>query len=266
MMRTAKKLVIFLHEEKGRLGMHKILVVDDDKNIVLMITEFLKIHDMKAIQAFNGKEAIELLDESIQLVILDINMNALNGIEVCKMIRQNYNVPILFLSANTAQHDKVLGLGVGADDYITKPFDPLELVARVKAHIRRREEYNKNSLTSMVIGFDEFCIHRNAHKVIKNGEEIYLSSTEFKLLLYFIDHAYMAMTRKQILMDVWESQHYDENTVTTYVKRLREKLKSDENDQGYIKSVRSVGYIFEADITMLPHQANPIYLKDKSAR
>jgi DNA-binding response OmpR family regulator len=243
--------------------MHKILVVDDDKNIVSMITEFLKIYDMKVIQAFDGKEAIELLDESIQLVILDINMNALNGIEVCKMIRQNYSIPILFLSANSAQHDKVLGLGVGADDYITKPFDPLELVARVKAHIRRREEYNKNSQTSMAIGFDEFCIYRNAHKVIRNGEEISLSSTEFKLLLYFMDHAYTAITRKQILTDVWESEHYDENTVTAYVKRLREKLKNDDNDQRYIKSVRGVGYIFEADITMLPHQASTMYLKEK---
>ncbi|MFT9493972.1 response regulator transcription factor [Anaerosolibacter sp.] len=246
--------------------MHKILVVDDDKSIVLMITEFLKIHDMKVIQAFNGKEAVELLDESIQLVILDINMNGLNGIEVCKMIRENYNVPILFLSANAAQHDKVLGLGVGADDYITKPFDPIELVARVKAHIRRHEKYNKNSRGNMVTVFDEFHVYRNAHKVIKGEEEIYLSSTEFKLLLYFMDHRYTAITRKQILADVWESEHYDENTVTAYVKRLREKLKNDENDQEYIKSVRGIGYIFEADATTLPYQATSINLKGKPVR
>ena len=226
------------------------MVVDDDKNIVYMITEFMKIHNIKVVQAFSGREAIELLDESIQLVILDINMNSLNGIEVCKMIRQNYNIPILFLSANSAQHDKVLGLGVGADDYITKPFDPLELIARVKAHIRRWQEYSENISISKnkIIHFDEFTINRNAYKVMRNIEEISLSSTEFKLLLYFIDHVNMALTRKKILSDVWESDHYDENTVTTYVKRLREKLRIDENEQRYIKSVRGVGYIFEADI------------------
>ena len=223
------------------------MVVDDDRKIVYMITEFMKIHNMKVVQAFSGKEALELLDDSIQLVVLDINIGALNGIEVCKLIRQNNNIPILFLSANSAQHDKVLGLGVGGDDYITKPFDPLELMARVKSHIRRWQEYNTNgNMKSEMILFDDFSINRVAYKVMKNKEEIPLSSTEFKLLLYFVDHANMALTRKQILTDVWESNHYDENTVTTYVKRLRGKIRDNENDQRYIKSVRGVGYIFEA--------------------
>ena len=226
--------------------MYKVMVVDDDRKIVYMITEFMKIHNINVVQAFSGKEAMELLDDSIQLVVLDINMGALNGIEVCKLIRQNYNIPILFLSANAAQHDKVLGLGVGGDDYITKPFDPLELMARVKAHIRRWQEYNTNeSSKNEVIHFDDFSINRAAYKVMKNKKEISLSSTEFKLLLYFIDHANKALTRKQILADVWESNHYDENTVTTYVKRLREKIRDQDCDQRYIKSVRGVGYIFE---------------------
>ncbi|MFZ5967375.1 MAG: response regulator transcription factor [Bacillota bacterium] len=229
--------------------MHRIMVVDDDKKIVNMITEFMKIHNMKVVQAFSGQQALELLDESIQLIILDINMDSLNGVEVCKMIRRKYNTPILFLSGNATQYDKILGLGVGADDYITKPFDPLELIARVNAHIRRSEQYNKRRSTSKVISFDEFTVHRNAYKLIRNDEEIYLSSTEFRLLLYFLDNADQVLTRKQILADVWESEHYDENTVTTYVKRLREKIKGEEKDQTYIKSVRGVGYIFEADIT-----------------
>ncbi|SCY61337.1 response regulator transcription factor [Alkaliphilus peptidifermentans] len=229
---------------------YKIMVVDDDKNIVYMISQFMKIYNIEVVPVFNGKDAIKLLDESIQLVILDINMRTLNGIEVCKTIRMNYNIPILFLSGNSAQHDKVLGLGVGADDYITKPFDPLELAARVKAHIRRWQEYNVNINNSKnkMITFDEFSINRNTHKVMKNGEELSLSSTEFKLLLYFIDNTNTVLTRKKILSEVWESNHYDENTVTTYVKRLRQKLKIDENEQRYIKSVRGVGYVFEMEL------------------
>ncbi len=229
--------------------MYKVMVVDDDRKIVYMITEFMKIHNMTVVQAFNGKEAIDLLDESIQLVLLDINMNFLNGIEVCKIIREKYKIPIIFLSANSTQHSKVLGLGVGADDYVTKPFDPLELIARIKAHIRRWQEYNKNNYSkSKIICFDEFSINRLAYKVMKGKKEIYLSSTEFKLLLYFVDNVNRALTRKQILEDVWGSSHYDENTVTTYVKRLRKKIRVHENEQHYIKSVRGIGYIFEADV------------------
>lgn len=228
--------------------LYKIMVVDDDENIVYMISQFTKIHNIQAIPAYSGKDAIELLDESFHLVILDINMRSLNGIEVCKIIRMNYNIPVLFLSGNSAQHDKVLGLEVGADDYITKPFDPLELIARVKSHIRRWQEYNTNMNhpNNRIIKFDEFIINRNAYRVTRNGEEIPLSSTEFKLLLYFIDHANIALTRKKILSEVWESDHYDENTVTTYVKRLRQKLKVNEDEHRYIKSIRGIGYIFES--------------------
>ncbi|KXG74196.1 response regulator transcription factor [Thermotalea metallivorans] len=231
--------------------MHKILVVDDEKKIVHMISEFMKIYEIQVVPAYSGKEAMEKLDPSIQLIILDINMESLNGIEVCKKIREASNrIPIIFLSSNTAQCDKILGLGVGADDYITKPFDPLELVARVKAHIRRYRDYNPNVKgdENKIIQFDDIVVYRSAHKVTKKGQEVPLSSTEFKLLLYLIDHVHIAMTRKQILQDVWESEHYDENTVTTYVKRLRSKLFDCSRDQKYIQSIRGIGYIFEAEI------------------
>ncbi|QEK10980.1 response regulator transcription factor [Crassaminicella thermophila] len=221
--------------------MCKIMVVDDEKKIVKMISEFMKIYQIQVIPAFSGKDALARLDDSIQLIILDINMSQLNGIETCKNIRKKSNVPILFLSANSSQADKILGLGVGADDYITKPFDPIELVARVKANIRRHSEYNKLSKEKNIIQFDDIQIHKDAYKVLKNGEELNLSSTEFKLLLYFVDNSYIALTRKQILNHVWESELYGDNTVTKYVKRLRDKL----GNNTYIKSVRSVGYIFE---------------------
>lgn len=227
---------------------NKIMIVDDDKRIVDMIEEYMKLYYIKTVPAYCGKDALAFIDDTIKLVILDINMDDINGIEVCKKIRKKYNIPIVLLSANATQYDKVRGLGVGADDYITKPFDPMELAARVKAHIRRAEEYNQNRIYDKPIKFDNIIIMRNAHKVIKNKETIHLSNTEYKLLLYLVDNAYTALTRKQILYNVWESDIYDESVVTTYIKRLRNKIDYSSDKEKYIKSVRGVGYIFEAEI------------------
>lgn len=226
--------------------MDKIMVVDDEKRIVGMIAEFMKVNDIEVISAYNGEMALQRLSQDIQLFILDINMDKLNGIELCKIIRQKYNIPIIFLSSKTTQSDKVLGLGIGADDYITKPFDPIELVARVKSHIRRYREYCQSikPQAGKVIRFNDITVYREAYKVTKGKQEISLSTTEFKLLLFFIDNVFKALTRNQILQHVWESEQYDENTVTTYVKRLRDKLQ-DYDEESYFKSVRGVGYIFE---------------------
>lgn len=231
--------------------MYKIMVVDDEKNIVDMIREFMKINNIHVISAFNGREAIEKLDDSIELIILDINMNGLDGLETCKIIRNKTNIPIIFLSSKSSQYDKILGLGIGGDDYITKPFDPVELVARVNAHIRRYKEYDNPINNSKIIKFDNIEIHRNAHKVMKSGREINLSTTEFTLLLFLVDNSFTVLNRKQILRNVWESDHYDDNTVTTYIKRLRDKLEKDSNNPKYIKSVRGIGYIFEGKITIV---------------
>lgn len=227
---------------------YKIMIVDDDKRIVDMIEEYMKLYNIKSIPVYCGKDALAFIDDTIKLVILDINMDDINGIDVCKEIRKKYNIPIILLSANATQYDKVRGLGVGADDYITKPFDPMELAARVKAHIRRTEEYSKNRFRERPIKFDDIVIYRNAHKIIKENETVHLSNTEYKLLLYLLDNSNTALTRKQILYNVWESDIYDESTVTTYIKRLRNKIDYSSNKEKYIKSVRGVGYIFEAEI------------------
>jgi len=223
----------------------KILIVDDDKRIANLIDEYMKMYDLKTKKAYCGKDALAFLDDSINLIILDINMDDIDGITLCKLIREKYTIPIMFLSANATQYDKVKGLGVGADDYITKPFDPMELVARVKALLRRAERYSNTKSYDKPLEFGSIKIYRNAYKVTKNEEEINLSTTEFKLLLYLVDNAYTALTRKQILYNVWESDIYDEKTVTTYINRLRTKLDFEEK---YIKSVRCVGYIFEGKV------------------
>ncbi|SHI48477.1 DNA-binding response regulator, OmpR family, contains REC and winged-helix (wHTH) domain [Dethiosulfatibacter aminovorans DSM 17477] len=219
----------------------RVLIVDDDKRIVNLIQEYMKMYDIKSVAAYSGKDALAMLDERVSLIILDINMDDMDGITLCEKIRVTNDVPIIFLSANATQYDKVRGLGVGADDYITKPFDPVVLIAKIKAHLRRAERYGRDSY-DRAVEFGDIKVYRNAYKVTAGGEDISLSNTEFKLLLYFIDNAYTALTRKQILYNVWESEVYDEGTVTTYVNRLRSKIDKDEK---HIKSVRGVGYIFE---------------------
>lgn len=232
--------------------MDRIMVVDDEKDMVYMIKEFMKVYNIDVVTAYSGEAALLKFDDTIDLILLDINMEKLNGIEVCKNIRQKSSIPIVFITSNSSQYDKILGLGVGADDYITKPFDPIELVARVKAHIRRYKEYssfheNKNE----IIEFGDIRIICSAHRVLKKGKEINLTSTEYNLLIYLIKNPNKVLTRKDLLLNVWKSQIYDENTVTTYIKRLREKIEDDKNSPKYIKSVRSIGYIFEADINII---------------
>lgn len=225
----------------------KILIVDDDIRIVKMLVEYMKLYEFKTVCAYNGRDALAFFDESIDLVVLDINMDDMDGIEVCRRLRENANVPIIMLSANATSFDKIKALGVGADDYVVKPFDPLELIARIKAHISRIERFNASKTPEAPIDFDNIRIFRNAYKVTKDGNEINFSNTEFRLLVYLIDNAFNAISRQKILKDVWQSDLYDENIVNTYVKRIRMKLEDMGNGEKYIKSIRGVGYIFEAD-------------------
>lgn len=226
--------------------MKKILIVDDDKRVVKMLEEYMKLYRFSTICAESGKDALAFYDETVDLIILDINMKGMDGVEVCRRIRAKSNVPIIMLSANAASFDKVQALGAGADDYVVKPFDPLELLARVRAHIGRVERFKASRTMETPIEFDGYKIYRNAYKVTRDGQEIKLSNTEFRLLVYLVDHAFNAIKRKQILTDVWESDLYDESIVSTYVKRLRLKLGCD--GEGFIKSIRGVGYMFEAEI------------------
>ncbi len=226
----------------------KILIVDDDKRVVKMLTEYMKLYEYKTVCAYNGSDALAFFDDSIDLIVLDINMEGLNGYEVCQKIRENNNVPIIMLSAKTSSFDKIKAFGEGADDYVVKPFDPLELVARIKAHINRVERYKVSKNLEKPIEFDDIKIYRNAYKIIKKEKEISFSNTEFKLLLYLIDNAFNVISRQKILKDVWQSDLYDENIVNTYVKRIRLKLGDLDNHEKYIKSVRGVGYIFESEL------------------
>lgn len=223
--------------------MKKVLIVDDDKRILKMLTEYMRLYEFNTICVESGKDALAFYDDTVDLIILDINMNDISGIEVCERIRKISNVPIMILSANVSSFDKVQALGVGADDYMVKPFDPIELLARVKAHIGRVERFKASRTQEAPIEFEDIKIYRSAYKVMKGAAEIKLSNTEFRLLLYLVDHPFCAVGRDMILKEVWQSDLYDENIVNTYIKRIRLKLGF--NGDGCIKSIRSVGYMFE---------------------
>lgn len=212
-----------------------------------MLAEYMKLYDFKTVCAYNGKDALAFFDDSVDIVVLDINMDDINGMEVCNYIRKNSNVPIIMLSANSTSLDIVRALGEGADDYVIKPFDPMELIARIKAHISRTERYGASKKLEVPIEFDDIKIYRNAYKVTKGGSDISLSNTEFRLLVYLIDNAFSAISRQKILRDVWQSDLYDDNIVNTYIKRIRIKLGDAGSSEKYIKSIRGVGYMFEAE-------------------
>ncbi len=226
--------------------MKKILIIDDEKDIILLLKDFLEIENFEVVSTTNSGEAMSLLTDDISIVILDINMPGISGIQLCKEIRKTSQVPIIFISCNSSQSDILLGLGIGADDYITKPFDPIELIARIKANIRRSEIFSVTQKN--IVCFDDITLYINNYKMFKGDKEINITSKEFNLLVFFIKNAHIVLSRDKILREVWNDSHYDENVVNTTIKRLRDKLNSDNSNKTYIKTIWSVGYVFEADV------------------
>lgn len=222
----------------------KILVADDDQEIVQLIGDTLEDEGYQVIPAYNGKQALEHLErEAVSLLILDIMMPEMDGLEVCQKIRNQIMAPIILLSAKGREIDKVVGLEVGADDYLTKPFSVNELLARVKAHLRREKRSNKAEKKEPVLSFDDITIHKDNYEVFKNGSKINLSTKEFQILLYLIENKNLVLTREQIYDAIWGvgSDYCDLNTVTVHIKNLRNKIDP-QND--YIKTVWGVGYKF----------------------
>lgn len=222
----------------------KILVVDDDKNIVSMITDFLNIHNMEAIPAYNGSSALKALNvNEIDLIILDVNLGDSNGFDICKEIRMNSTIPIIFLTAKIAQSDKILGLGIGADDYLTKPFDPLELIARIKSILRRSQSFTATEENNGLISMKHLSLNKATREVCVNNKPIDLSSTEFYLLCYLLENKNRILTREELLLNVWNSKQYTENTVNTYIMRLRDKIERDKNYPEILITIRGEGYL-----------------------
>lgn len=220
---------------------NKLLLVDDDKNISELIKIYLEKEGYNCIEAFNGREAIEKMDQSVELVILDIMLPIMNGWDVLKEIRKKYDTPVIMLTAKGETFDKVLGLELGADDYIVKPFDPKELTARVKAVMRRYKSVD----SSKIINFDKLTIDMDKFQVILNGNIIEMPPKELELLYFLASNPNKVYTREQLLNEIWSYDFVgDSRTVDVHVKRLREKIETSGVNWN-LKTVWGVGYKFE---------------------
>lgn len=225
----------------------KILIIEDDIDLSNVMRDFLFNDGYQTEQAFSGKDGLDQLKKiDADLVILDIMLPGLDGIEVCKRIREDRNIPIIIISAKKSDYDKVLALGVGADDYLTKPFSQIELVARVKSHLRRATNFVVNvgaKNTKKVFG--KLSINSASYEVLVDGRGIDFSPKEFQLLDFLSDHPSQVFTKDQLIDQVWGYTEYiDENTIAVYVGRIREKLAKEHVE--FIKTVWGVGYRWES--------------------
>lgn len=226
----------------------KILVVDDEESILKLITYNLQKAGYETVSANDGEMAVEIAKkERLALIILDLMLPGMDGLEVCKSLRQEKSkVPIIMLTAKDDEFDKVLGLELGADDYMTKPFSPRELMARVKAILRRieeKEESTDNDDTQAAITIGELTINTDSYEVTKQGELIELTPKEFELLKVLVTNKGRVISRDHLLNAVWNYDFVgDTRIVDVHVSHLREKIESDPKNPRYIKTIRGIGY------------------------
>lgn len=220
----------------------KILVVDDEARMRKLVKDFLLVKGFQVIEAENGEEAVDLFFEQkdIALVLLDVMMPKMDGWEVCKTIRQYSQVPVVMLTARSEERDELQGFKLGVDEYISKPFSPKILVARVEAILRRSKGASGES-----VDVGGICIDKAAHEVTVDGTTIDLSYKEFELLAYFVENQGLALSREKILNNVWNYDYFgDARTIDTHVKKLRSKM-GEKGD--YIKTIWGMGYKFEVN-------------------
>jgi len=224
-------------------GRTKVLVVDDDPHITELISLYLNKEGYDTREVYSGRKALEEFSfYSPSIVLLDLMLPEMDGYEVCREIRKISSVPIIMLTAKGETFDKVLGLELGADDYVVKPFDPKELIARVKAVLRRYEK--KDTETGKQIVYPNLTINQTTHTVIYHGNELELPPKEFELLYFLALHPNQVFTREQLLDKIWDYEYMgDTRTVDVHIKRLREKMP--EEDKWSIKTIWGVGYKFD---------------------
>lgn len=223
----------------------KILIADDEADIRNLIKINLEENGYTVLSAQNGKEALDLLlSEDIHLAILDVMMPIMDGFNLLRKIREYNTIPVIMLTARTDDMDKVLGLGLGADDYLSKPFSVSELIARVGAQLRRSNEYlppREKSVTTVTYG--NLSIDREKCCAFKDGELIELGAKEYKLLLYFMENPERVFTKRQLYHAVWEEDYYyDDNTIMVHISRIRSRIEDDPQKPKYLKTIRGIGY------------------------
>lgn len=228
---------------------YRILIAEDDEDIVELLRLYLENEKLEVRTAGNGIDALHIIEnEPIDLAVLDIMMPMMNGYELTKKIRERSNIPIIILSAKNQDSDKILGLNIGADDYLTKPFNPLEIIARVHSNLRRFYKLNDNNQakSAPVITVGELRINAEEMKLYKNGCEILLTPTEFKIMLMLMKSPGRVFTKVQIYESI-NGQYFesDDNTMMVHMSNLREKVESDPRNPSYIKTIRGLGYKIE---------------------
>jgi DNA-binding response OmpR family regulator len=228
--------------------MYNILVVDDEKEIVELIELYFRSSNYKIFKAYDGIEAINIIDKNdINLAIVDIMMPNLNGYSLIQNIRSKLNIPIIVISAKVEGYDKILALDMGADDYVTKPFDPLELVARVNAQIRRVYGYsNAPEIEEKVIEIGDLKLDLEAFKLTKHDKEIQLTSTELKIVELFMKNPGKVFTKKNLFESVWDEAYIaEDNAIMVQISKIRDKIEESSKEPKYIKTIRGIGYKFE---------------------
>ncbi|RKI41414.1 DNA-binding response regulator [bacterium D16-51] len=221
-----------------------ILIVDDDKDIRNLLGIYLENEGYRFIKCDNAKRALQILAEyNIALILLDVMMPGMDGIEACMKIRESAKMPIIFMSAKAEDMDVVEGLMAGGDDYITKPFHPVQLVSRVKAQLRRYRQYNESSISDNMLHYEELVLDTNTRQAWVNGKELRLTSKEYEILKFLLQNKGMVLSVSQIYERIWKEPFcHSENTVMMHIANLRNKLRSATGGNEYVRTVWGRGY------------------------
>lgn len=228
--------------------MANILIVDDEQEIADLIEIYLKNENFTVYKYYSSKRLLEDIDHlTIDLAILDVMMPEIDGFSLCKKIRETYNFPIIFVTAKVEDIDKIDGLTIGGDDYVTKPFQPLELVARVKAQLRRYQKYNPSNHNQNKIEFRGLVIDKDTYECTLNEKRLNLTKTEFSILWILCENRGKVIKSEDLFFMIWKEKYFekDNNTVMVHIRHLREKMKDNGKQPKYIKTVWGVGYKIE---------------------
>lgn len=240
-------MIIFYFGLEGD-AVANILIVDDEKEIADLVSIYLGNEDFNVYKYYSSNDVLRDLNKmDIDLAILDVMMPEIDGFELCHRIREKYTFPIIFATAKVEDMDKITGLTIGADDYVTKPFQPLELVARVKAQLRRYQKYNNNKKEENVIDFRGILINNNTHEFYFNERLVELTKTEFSILWLLCENRGNVVKSDELFMNVWKEKYYerDNNTIMVHIRHLREKMNDSGRNPKYIKTIYGVGYKIE---------------------
>ncbi|MCB2294920.1 response regulator transcription factor [Clostridium algoriphilum] len=223
-----------------------ILIVEDEQDIRELLEIHLSKEGYKIYTAEDGVQALDIFDnKDIDIALLDVMIPKIDGFKVLKKIRETSEIPVIFITARDEESDKILGLGLGADDYVIKPFSPIEIIARVKAQLRRYYKYsNKNHKTGIKIG--ELMLDKECCGIYKNDVEVALNPKEYRLLEFILENPGKVYTKKQLYEIVWKNPYYgDSNTIMVHISHIREKIEIDPKNPKYLKTIRGIGYKME---------------------